>query len=162
VTGAASYQHCPDCRVDYTLSVTHCADCGAALVPGEAPPPEVAEDLPPVSELVCIRVADLRWISTLSRGLQESGVTHRVEPATVADAPQGQRADVFGEAQLFGLYVRESDTPAARELDGTLAAALLPEEAPPVAEGQQDDCPACGTALGADVLECPDCGLQFG
>jgi len=162
VAGADPYQHCPDCRVDYTLSVTHCADCGAVLVPGEAPPAEEVRDLPPARELVCIRVADLRWISTLSRALQETGVTHRVEPATVADAPDGQRADVFGEVQLFGLYVREADTPGARELDGTLAAALLPEEAPPLAEGQQDDCPACGTGLGADVLECPECGLRFG
>ncbi|MHC4137552.1 MAG: zinc ribbon domain-containing protein [Planctomycetota bacterium] len=25
-----------------------------------------------------------------------------------------------------------------------------------------DACPACGSALAADAIACPDCGLEFG
>jgi hypothetical protein len=64
--------------------------------------------------------------------------------------------------QLFGLYVQSEHAPPARELDGTIAAQLLPEEAPPLDEGEEEACPACGTALAADAIECPDCGLSFG
>jgi hypothetical protein len=89
-------------------------------------------------------------------------VAHRVEPASADDAPEGQRPDVFGDVQLFGLYVEGERAAPARELDATIAARLLPEEAPALAEDEEEACPACGTALTSDAIECPDCGLQFG
>ena len=98
----------------------------------------------------------------MSEALQQGGVVHRVEPASADDAPEGQRPDVFGDVQLFGLYVRMEHVSTARELDDSIAAQVLPEEAPTVEEGEEETCPACGTALAADVTECPDCGLSFG
>lgn len=159
---AVDYQVCPECRVEYSMSAEHCVDCRVGLVPAHALADEPhAEDFPPSSELSCIRVAPLPWMQALSAALQEDGVAHRVEPAQAEHAPEGQRPDVFGDVGLFGLYVREADAEAAREFDGTMASRLIPEEAPELPEGEEDACPACGTALDAQATVCPDCGLNF-
>ena len=158
------YRFCPVCRSEYTLVATRCLDCDVDLVDADALPAEGEEiqAFPPASELECVRVAPIDWIRALSGALQQGGVAHRVEPATAEDAPEGQRPDVFGDVQLFGLYVESAQAPPARELDGIIAARLLPEEAPALAEGEEEACPACGTALTPDAIECPDCGLSFG
>jgi len=157
------YKYCPVCRSEYTLIATRCIDCDVDLVDADAlPAEEELQSFPPASELECVRVAPMAWIRALSAALQKGGVAHRVEPATAEDAPEEQRPDAFGDVQLFGLYVQSEHAPPARELDGTIASQLLPEEAPPLAEGEEEACPACGTALAAEAIECPDCGLSFG
>jgi len=158
------YKLCPACRSEYTLVATRCIDCDLELVDADALAAEEKElqEFPPVSELECVRVAPIAWIRALSGALQQGGVAHRVDAASAADAPEGQRPDVFGDVQLFGLYVKSEHAPAAREIDSAIAAQLLPEEAPALAEGEEEACPACGTALPLDAIECPDCGLQFG
>jgi hypothetical protein len=158
------YRFCPVCRSEYTRVATRCLDCDVDLVDADALAAEDEElqAFPPASELECVRVAPIHWIRALSGALQQGGVGHRVEPATAEDAPEGQRPDVFGDVQLFGLYVESAHAPPARELDGTIAAQLLPEEAPALDEGEEEACPACGTVLTPDAIECPDCGLSFG
>jgi hypothetical protein len=159
-----AYRFCPVCRSEYTRVATRCLDCDVDLVEADELPPEgeQAEAFPPASELECVRVAPIDWIRALSGALQQGGVPHRVEPASAGEAPEGQRPDVFGDAQLFGLYVECEQVPPAREVDALIAARLLPEEAPALAEGEEETCPACGTALTPDAIECPDCGLSFG
>jgi hypothetical protein len=158
------YLVCPECLAEHTLSVTHCADCGVELVTPDAIAAVEAEAaaFPPASELDCVRVAPLAWIRALSEGLEQGGVAHRVEPAREQDAPEGQDAGIFDGAQLFGLYVRGSDAAGARALDESIAVQLLPGEAPPLAEGEEDHCPACGSPLAADNVECEECGLRLG
>jgi hypothetical protein len=158
------YKLCPACHTEYMPVATRCADCDVDLVHGDAlvAEQEHLEAFPPASELECVRVAPIAWIHALSEALQQRGVAHRVEPATAEDAPDGQRPDVFGDTQLFGLYVQSEHAPLARDLDGSVAARVLPEEAPNLAEGEEEACPACGTALTPDAVECPDCGLDFG
>jgi len=159
------YKACPECRSEYRLEVLRCVDCDVELVHiSELPPegPDALADFPPASELECVRVAPLAWIRALSDALQEAGVPHRVQPARAEDAPEGQRPDIFGDVGLFGLYLRAEDLEPARELDGLISARLLPEEAPDLADGEDDACPACGTLLSPEAVECPDCGLQFG
>jgi hypothetical protein len=158
------YKVCPECHEEYTLVATRCADCDVDLVHGDelALEEEDLEAFPPASELECVRVAPIAWIRALSEALQQGGVVHCVEPASADDAPEGQRPDVFGDVQLFGLYVRIEHASTARELDDSIAAQVLPEEAPTLAEGEEEACPACGTGLAADMTECPDCGLQLG
>ena len=155
---------CPECHEEYTLAATRCADCDVYLVDGSefAVEEEELESFPPASELECVRVAPLPWIRALSEALQQGGVVHRVEPGSADAAPEGQRPEVFGDVQLFGLYVRIEHFPAAREIDVSIAAQVLPEEAPSVEEGEEETCPACGTGLAVDVIECPDCGLRLG
>ena len=161
---APDYKVCPQCRVEFLHSVQRCSDCDVPLVHRSelAPEPEPPAELPPASQLQCVRVAPLAWIRALSDGLAEGGVAHRVEPAGPEDAPEGQRADVFGDAQLFGLYVEAAQAAPAAGLDATIAAQVLPETAPELPEGEQDECPACGHALMTHTTECPDCGLVLG
>jgi hypothetical protein len=158
------YKVCPACGAEYRQQATHCADCGADLVSADAlaPEPVGAPELPPAADLECVRVAPQDWILALSRALRQEGLGHRIEPARAEDAPAGQRPDVFGSVQLFGLYLPAGQAAAARELDAGIAARLLPEEAPALVPGEQDACPACGAALPADALQCPDCELSFG
>lgn len=155
------YKLCPECHEEYTLVATRCADCDVDLVHGDelALEEEELETFPPAPELECVRVAPIAWIRALSEALQQGGVVHRIEPASADDAPEGQRPDVFGDVQLFGLYVRIEHAATARELDDSIAAQILPEEAPSLEEGEEETCPACGAGLAADVTECPDCGL---
>ena len=158
------YKICPACRTEYMLVATRCADCDVDLVHADALAVEEEERgaFPPASELECVRVAPIAWIHALSEALQRQGVAHRVESASAADAPDGQNPDVFGGAQLFGLFVQSEHATTARDLDDSIAAQVLPEEAPPLEEGEEETCPACGTALAANATECPDCGLAFG
>jgi len=161
---SAGYLICPECREEHTLAATHCADCNVALV---APDEVAAMDeeivaLPPASELDCVRVAPLVWIRALSHGLEQSGVPHRVEAAREEDAPEGQDATIFDGSRLFGLYVLSEDAVAARELDGSIVAQILPQEAPSLADGEEENCPACDTPLAADEVECAECGLRLG
>ena len=160
----ALYKICPECGTEYRPMATRCADCDVELVHRESLAQAIAErdHFPEISELECIRVAPIEWVQGLSNALQERGVGHRVGPATSADAPEGQRPDLFGDAQLFGLYVLPDDAATARELDGSIAGRILPEEAPELAEGEEEACPACGTPLAAHATECSDCGLSFG
>ena len=167
-----AYKLCPECRIEYTLAATRCAECDVELVaPDAVPPDEEVEELPPAADLECVRVAPLAWIRALSEGLQRTGVVHLdhspvhtylIEASQVEDAPEGQRPGVFGNVRLFGLYVKSEHLEQARTLDGEIAAQLLPDEAPTLAAGEDEACPACGTALEASALECPDCGLAFG
>ena len=157
------YKVCPECRAEHTHVSVRCADCDVELVhPETLAPEEAAHELPPASALLCVRVAPLPWIRALSEGLEQGGISHRVEPATAEDAPEGQNCEVFDDAQLFGLYVEDANGAAARDLDGLIAVQVLPDEAPPLVEGEQDACPACGTALSDTATECPECELVFG
>ena len=160
----ALYKICPECQMEFTPVTERCTDCDVDLVHADALPSEEEEieDFPPASELECVRVAPIAWIRALSEALQDEGVAHRVEPATETDAPDGQRPEVFGGAQLFGLYLRSEDAAPARELDGSIAAQLLPDEAPPLEEGEEEECPACGGRLATNAIECSDCGLRLG
>jgi len=162
---AAPFRICPTCREEYTSTTSRCAECDVELVaqadlPDEPEPPPF--EFPPASELRCIRVAPLAWIRALSQALEEREVPHRVEPTQAAAAPEGQRPELFGNVDLFGLYVLEEDAPDVRVLDEVIAQQVLPGEAPDVEEGELEACPACGTELPHDATECTDCGLAFG
>jgi hypothetical protein len=159
------YKMCPTCGEEYTLVMERCADCDVALVsPGEMPSEGDAdpEEFPPASELLYLRVAPLPWIQALSNGLEEAGVPHRVEPSGLANPPEGQRPETFGDVDLFGLYVLPQDGPAARELDSQIVRRVLPDEAEDLQEGEEDQCPACGAELAAEATSCSDCGLSLG
>lgn len=152
------YQICPSCKGEFTLVVTRCTECDVDLVaPGTG-----ADDFPPASELTCIRIAAAPWIQALSDGLEEREILHRVESVAAEDAP-AEAVEVFGKAELFGLYVDDSGVEVARSLDGQLVVQALPEQhADLLEEGEVEACPACGESLPPDAVECPECGLAFG
>lgn len=161
----SAFRFCPECREEYTPTTERCAECDVALVgAGELPdePEPEAFEFPEAADLCCVRVAPLPWIRALSNALEEREVPHRVEPATADAAPEGQRPELFGDVDLFGLYVLDDDVAGAGELDALIAQQVLPDEAPDVGEGEAEACPACGAALAHDAVECGDCGLPFG
>ena len=159
---AEGFRLCPTCREEYTLAVLRCVECDVVLVaPGEIPEEPVALEMPPASQLECVRVAPRAWVRALSGALEELGVAHRVEPSSPQDAPEGQTAESFGDADLFGLYVRGDALAAAREIDGRIEEQVLPREGEALGEGDTDACPACGSDLSDVAEECPDCGLPF-
>ena len=155
----ADYQICPVCKDEFTLVAQRCTECDVDLVaPGAAAP----DDLPPASELVCIRVAPVSWIEALSGVLEQGGVMHRVEPATASDAPDGQDTSAFGTSELIGIYVEQEHADRARSVDGEIASQVLPDEPEMLSEPNAESCPACGESLANDATECPECGLAFG
>ena len=156
------YKVCPSCLEEYTLVMEQCVHCDVALVsPDEIPSEDEGEilDFPPASELVYLRVAPLPWIKALSDGLEEAGVAHRVEPGKLANPPEGQRPETFGDVDIFGLYVLPADEARARELDARIAAIVLPEEGDDAESGVADACPACDAELTPEASSCPNCGL---
>jgi uncharacterized paraquat-inducible protein A len=164
MTSDLHYRICPECRTEYTRFAERCADCDVDLVHGDTLAAQEADAaaFPPAAELECVRVAPIAWIHALSEALQEHGVAHRVEPASAEDAPDRQRPEVFGGVELFGLYVRSEHAAPTREIDGSIAAQVLPDEAPALEDGEVETCPACSATLSADETECPDCGLRLG
>jgi hypothetical protein len=164
VTSESGFRVCPSCHEEYTLVALQCVHCDVALVSPDSLPAEEEElaDFPPASELVYLRIAPLPWIRGLSEALEKASVPHRVEPGRLADPPEGQRPEIFGDVDLFGLYVLPEDVASAREFDSRIAVQVLPEEAEDVGEEEDDACPACGAGLGHDATSCPDCGLGLG
>jgi hypothetical protein len=157
---------CPECGSEYLWTATRCAQCDVALVRADALDASQGNEMPPASELVCIRAASLGWVRGLSERLADAGVSHRLE-AAVDDADGSQRRP--GANLPYGVYVRQEDVAVALRVDAEHARAQIPDlevGAAAVAESSLDEaegegCPACGAALGPADEECPDCGLGF-
>ena len=157
---------CPECRSEYLPTASRCAQCDVDLVPEHAlSGADAAQEMPPASELVCIRAASLGWVRGLSERLAEAGISHRLEAAT-DDLEDGSRRRP-GVNLPYGVYVREENVALATRVDAEHARAQIPDldiEAAAVVgsaleEAESDGCPACGAALGPADEECPDCGL---
>ena len=155
------YRICPSCEEEFTLTATECPDCRVSLVfPGVEEAPEVAPAFPQKDELECVRVGPLPWTRALSDKLTEAGIAHRVEPDTRSEEEGGVDPRRFGGEDLYGTWVRPEEAEAAGAIDAEVFAPLEVERAP---EAMGDEtCPACGAALPADAMTCPDCGLSFG
>jgi hypothetical protein len=148
---------CPSCREEYVATVERCVHCGVALVVvGELPPEERAE-LPPLEQLVRVRVENPVWIQNLADQLAQDGIPSRVELLD-GEGPVARR-----HGAPCALYVRPGDVERARRIDER----LLREQLPDLPEGadtgwsEAEGCPACGAAVDAQATECPDCGLGF-
>lgn len=146
---------CPECGEEYVHSMVTCVDCEVELVHSDALGDEPASELPPVAELTSIRVASAGWAVALSELLVEAGIPHRVELVSADGGASGP----------YGVYVRAENVERARAID----AELIDREIPDLPEGWEaaataggEGCPACGSEVGADAVECPDCGLALG
>ena len=156
---------CPECGEEYLHTATTCAHCDVGLVlPEDLPAARRAEDLPPVSELHCVRASSLGWALSLSEKLREVGIAHRIQAATDDDEEGGERRP--GHLLPYGIYVQGEDVEAAAAIDAAHTETQIPDipddfdpAAPPA---ESDACPACGTPVEADAAECADCGLVLG
>ncbi|HEX5759140.1 MAG TPA: hypothetical protein VF121_08095 [Thermoanaerobaculia bacterium] len=149
-------QVCPRCGSEFQPHVTECLDCGTATearwdVPGAppAPPPPAPTDfsLPRDVEACSVRFGDLQAATELAVFLEERGVPCRV------DSTQPARR------RHYHVLVAPEDQERARALDREHLAAVVPEGEAVMTEPPPGHCPACGSRVPDEVLECPDCGL---
>lgn len=155
--------YCPECRSEYLGSATVCVECGIALVSEVSLESAASAQLPPVSELVCIRAASVGWAQRLSERLAAEGISHRIE-ASDDDTDDGS-ARRPGANLPYGVYVRPEDVEAASQVDAAFMHSQIPDlpgESGPEGAENDEGCPACGTALTPEAVECPDCGLVLG
>jgi len=156
---------CPECRCEYFASAERCADCGVALVHPDSVVDEEVEELPPVSELVPIRIASVSWMRGFSEMLSEAGLPHRVDLAPT-QGEQTEQVRRRSHDQGVAVYVLAEDRERALALDSAYLRAQIPdapEEASAHAIELSDECcPACGDALAEAAEECSGCGLFVG
>ena len=157
---------CPECREEFMPTAEMCSDCAVPLVFAEDLNEEgvEAEELPPIEELVPIRVANVAWIRGFSEALADAGISHRVDlpPGEDGDEPRAQRRS---HEEGVAVYVMPDDREFALEIDAAYVLQQVPDADADaqvhMVESEDDDCPACGSPLdGGD--ECPSCGLVVG
>ena len=154
---------CPQCEAEYLATAIECVECRVALVHPEQLAAVEVEDLPPVSELTCIRAASVAWTRALSERLSEAGIPHRVEAISEgADDDDSVRKRPNFRLPC-GVYVRPDDSRAAAEVDADFMRSQIPDlpDGLEISGGSQDaeSCPACGEHVSLDTRECPGCGL---
>jgi hypothetical protein len=149
---------CPQCGEEYVHTVTRCADCDVPLG-FDAPAAAPALELPPAEELVALRNAEVPWIEGLAHALADAGIPSRVELLRREDSTVQSRG--LGAIRC-NIYVRREDAADAARIDAEFARTQVPDLPQADAAWEESEaCPGCGSALGADAAECPECGLTF-
>ena len=154
---------CPECRAEYLATATVCVECDVALVAHGALRDRPVDEMPPISELTCIRASSVGWAQELSRRLAAEGISHRVEVA--ADDEEDGSVRRPGANLPFGVYVLPEDVEAATAVDADFMQQQIPDlpdlDAEAGGELDTDCCPACGASTKGGGKECPDCGLAL-
>lgn len=152
---------CPECREEYLHTAERCVSCDVPLVYADQMVEVAPEDLPPVSELECIRAASVAWAIGLSEKLRDAGVAHRIEAVGGEGMGAARRP---GHQLPYGVYVRREDAAAAAEIDARHLATEIPDlpvDFAAAADGDAEACPACGERLDPEAEECGSCGLAL-
>lgn len=146
---------CPDCKAEYFPHIEKCADCGTKLLLPEEyrnaleEKRRIAEKA--VENMVVVREGDLDWIRELREVLIDAGIPCSVY--TEANCKKGCCGD---KCQLV---VSADDLEKAQERIEEYFMEVNPELRRSNELIKEGKCPACGSSVGADVRECPDCGL---
>jgi hypothetical protein len=148
---------CPVCETEYLPHVLKCADCRALLLLPEehrkAQEEKKRIEEKTVENRAVVREGDLTWLTELREVLIDAGI-----PCTIhSDA--GCRKGCCGDK--CQLVVSSDDLEKARENIAEYFMEISPEfriSNELIIEGK---CPACGSSVGRDALECRDCGLPL-
>jgi hypothetical protein len=149
-------RYCTSCDEEFRPEILRCSDCGGDLEdryegengdprPAEGPEAGEAESEAPPQEY--------------------EAVFGCMEPALLKEAADclaaaGVPFRATGCSTGFQLLVREADrSAAAAALQGREGTLAVPDDAEPTVGAEGGMCPACGAAVPAAVLECPECGL---
>ena len=156
---------CPECESEYLATATECVDCRVPLVTEAALAEREVEELPPVSELVCVRAAAVGWAQALSDLLVEAGISHRIEAVRDDDDDDSLKKQPTSRLP-YGVWVRGEDIDLARDIDARFMRSQIPDlgedlGTEPSMGAPDDTCPACGDAFPANAAECPGCGLAI-
>jgi len=148
---------CPACEAEFLPHIKKCADCGEVLFTFEeykkaqAEKKRIEEKI--LANTVVAREGDLDWMTELRAVLIDSGI-----PCTVHSDAGCKKGCCGAECRLL---VQSEDLERARERIEEYYMEVSPElraSRELISEGK---CPACGSAVAADELECRDCGLPL-
>jgi hypothetical protein len=156
---------CPECLCEFVPSAQTCSDCNVPLVHPDDIERDSGEEeeLPPIAELVPVRIAAVDWIRGFSEVLQDADIAHRV--GAPPRPGENSAAERRSHDQGMAIYVLPKDHEQAILLDTEYLRAQIPDaaghdsDAPTHADG--DGCPACGDPVGPEDAECGGCGLPF-
>jgi hypothetical protein len=148
---------CPDCETEYLPHIEKCADCGAVLIWPEdiekarEKKKRLTEEA--VKDEVAVREGDMNWLGELYNVLIDAGI------------PCAVRVDAACNKSCCGdkcrLVVSSGDAERAQEQIEEYFAKIHPEVRVSREMAGEGKCPACGSPVGPDDPECPDCGLPL-
>jgi hypothetical protein len=144
---------CPDCGEEFRPEIVRCSDCGAELVDrydDGAQTPDAAEAAGPEKHDV---------YSPIFNAIESEAMRE----AAAALAAGGIGFKATGNSLGFQLLVRSEDRAQAIAALGGREGAIRFEPDSSLSPGQDGGpCPACGGAVAAGALECPECQLVVG
>ncbi len=146
---------CPNCLTEYFQHIECCADCGALLLsPEETKAVQVEKkqriDNEHVNSVV-VTEGSSKWIDELFNVLIDS------EIPCVVNTDAGCNKGCCGDT--YRLLVSSQYLEKAREQIEKHCMEIHPEIKASKELITQGKCPACSCPVGADAIECPDCGL---
>ena len=148
---------CPDCATEYFPHIETCADCGAVLLSPEENE-KAAEEKARLKDKalenpVVVRQGELKWMDELFNVLIDFSIP------CVVNADTGCNKGSCGST--FRLLVSSKDVEKANGRIEEYYMEIHPEIQASTEMISQGKCPACGSPVGTDTVECPDCGLTL-
>ena len=148
---------CPECKTEYFPHIELCADCGATLLlPEEEEKAQEEKRLLKgrlLEQAVVVREGDLDWMGELYHVLIDSGIP------CVISADDGCKKGCCGTT--CRLMVSAQDAEKARQRVEEYYMEIHPEIQASQEMASQGKCPACGSPVESEAVECPDCGLTL-
>ena len=148
---------CPVCEAEYLPHIQKCADCGADLLLPEEYRNALEERKltaeKTVDNTAVVREGDLAWMKELRAVLIDAGI-----PCTIfSDA--GCNKGCCGDK--CRLLVSQDYLQKAQESIEEYFMEINPELRTSNEWIKEGKCPACGSSVGKEEQECPDCGLAL-
>ncbi len=148
---------CPDCSAEYFAHIDKCAHCDTALMmPEEVTIVQEERKQCMKKDLegrVIVKEGDKKWIDELYDVLIDANVPCNI--SADAGCNKGCSADTRS------LMVSKQDVEKAVGFIEEHYARTHPEIQASNEMASQGKCPACGSTVGSDAVECTDCGLTL-
>lgn len=148
---------CPDCSTEYFPHIELCADCGSGLLtPDEIKKMQEEKKRcmdKSIEDAVVVREGSLKWMDELYNVLVESNI------ACAVNTDVGCKKGCCGNT--YRLIVSSQDAEKASERIEEYCAEIHPELQASRDIMSLGKCPACGSPVSPEAVECPDCGLTL-
>ena len=148
---------CPNCTTEYFQHIENCADCGDALLLPEENKKKQEEKkrlkYKALENQVVVREGDKKWMEELYCVLIDFGIPCLI----TADAG----CDKGCSADTRRLLISSQDVEKANERIEEYYTEVHPEVQASKEMVRQGKCPACGSPVDSDAVECQDCGLTL-